>query len=66
MRPVYEVCVNGFPDLSKNLFDVYLDVLSGYVGYHSWDVTLGQVAASDFYVVSVGNLRISIQRVTEI
>lgn len=25
----------------------------GYIGYHSWDVTLGQVAASDFYVVSV-------------
>ena len=33
-------------------FDAYLDVLNGYVGYHSWDVTLGQVAASDFYMVS--------------
>ena len=40
-------------DLLKYLFDVYLDVLDGYVGYHSWDVTLGQIAASDFYVVSV-------------
>ncbi|CAD6593060.1 MAG: hypothetical protein ASARMPRED_006953, partial [Alectoria sarmentosa] len=28
------------------------DVLNGYVGYHSWDVTLGQVAASDFYMLS--------------
>ncbi len=32
---------------------MYLDVLNGYVGYHSWDVTLEQIAASDFYVVSV-------------
>ena len=32
---------------------MYLDVSNGYIGYQSWDVTLGQVAASDFYVVSV-------------
>ena len=37
----------------KCLFNVYSDVLNGYVGYHSWDVSQGQVAASQFYVVSL-------------
>lgn len=37
----------------RALFNVYLDVLNGYIGYHSWDVTLGQVGASDFYMVSI-------------
>ena len=45
--------MNGFLDLSNYLSDVSSDVLNGYVGYHSWEVTVGQVAASDFYVVNI-------------
>lgn len=29
-----------------------LDILTGHGGYHSWDVTAGQVAASDLYLAS--------------
>lgn len=41
------------PGRRKCLLNVHLDVLDGYVGYHSWDVSQGQVAASQFYVVSL-------------
>ena len=37
----------------KCLLNRYSDVLDGYVGYHSWDVSQGQVVASQFYVVSL-------------
>ena len=37
----------------RALSNVYLNVLNGYVGYHSWDVTLGQVEASDFYMIGL-------------
>ena len=53
LRPLCKTYVSiGFPDRLEHLFNVYLDVLKGYVGYHSWDVTIGQVAASDFYMAS--------------
>ena len=41
------------PGKQKCLLNVYSDVLNGYVGYHSWDVSQGQVAARQFYVVSL-------------
>ena len=53
MPPVCKVRVNWTFRPIKYLFNACLDVLNGYVGYHSWDVTLQQIAASDFYVVSV-------------
>ena len=53
----YGLCVRGMRKLDlrpiRALSNVYLDVLNGYVGYHSWDVTLGQVGASDFYMVGL-------------
>lgn len=45
-------CLSGFLLTVIYYATCVRDVLSGYVGYHSWDVTLGQVAASDFYVLS--------------
>ena len=35
------------------LLNLYSDALDGYVGYHSWDISQRQVAASQFYVVSL-------------
>ena len=34
----------------------HLAVLTGYPGYHSWDVTLGQFVTSDFFMVSILSL----------
>ena len=54
----YALCVRGkcpycLQTNQSSIFDAYLDVRNGYVGYHSWDVTIGEVAVSDFYLVGI-------------
>ncbi|KAL9136955.1 MAG: hypothetical protein Q9175_001835 [Cornicularia normoerica] len=49
-------CLIGFLLTVTYYASCVRDVNNGYVGYHSWDVTLGQVAASDFYMELVNPL----------
>ena len=48
-----EVSGDEVPILPLTFFMTFSDVLTGYLGYHSWDVTLGQVLSSDYYMVNI-------------
>ena len=53
MLCAWEVSRDEISWLLGGFSNMHPDVLTGYLGYHSWDVTLGQVAGSDFYMVNI-------------
>lgn len=55
-KPTWDdlTCVIGFL-LTVTYYALCVrDVLVGYLGYHSWDVTSGQVMSSEYFMVKSG------------